>query len=65
MAALLNNYHDGYGFAYFFLIVDPGDEIVPYRTVYVGEDFALRIDEVADGQPPVRWEAQLRRPSHG
>ena len=53
VAALLDNYHAGHEFANLLLVVDAG-EIVPHRTVYAGDRFALRIDEDADGQPWVR-----------
>ena len=54
VAALLNNYRDGHEFADLRLVVDDADEIVPHRTVYVGEAFALRIDADARGQPSAR-----------
>ena len=51
VAALLDNYRDGHKFADLQLVVDDADEIVPHRTVYAGDEFALRIDEDARGQP--------------
>jgi len=54
VAALLDNYRAGHGFADLRLVVDDADEIVPHRTVYAGEEFALRIDESADGNPSAR-----------
>ena len=44
VAALLDTYRDGHEFADLRLVVDDADEIVPHRTVYTGEGFALRID---------------------
>ena len=44
VAALLDTYRDGHEFADLRLVVDDADEIVPHRTVYAGEGFALRID---------------------
>ena len=54
VAALLDNYRAGYEFADLWLVVDDADEIVPHRTVYAGEEFALRIDVNARGQPSAR-----------
>ncbi|WP_435102456.1 hypothetical protein [Halarchaeum sp. P4] len=51
VVALLDNYRDGHEFADLLLVVDRAGETVPHRTVYAGENFALRIDESADGQP--------------
>ncbi len=51
VAALLDNYRAGHEFAELFLVVDKAEEIVPHRTVYAGDRFALRIDENAGGQP--------------
>lgn len=45
VAALLDNYHNGQEFSDLHLIVDNAGEIVPHRTVYSGDRFALRIDE--------------------
>ena len=59
VAALLDNYRAGYEFADLLLVVDDTEEIVPHRTVYAGDRFALRIDENADGQP---WARLGRRP---
>ncbi|QCC46103.1 uncharacterized protein HBSAL_13420 (plasmid) [Halobacterium salinarum] len=53
VAALLDNYRAGHEFADLRLVVD-NDEIVPHRTVYVGEEFALRIDGDARGRPSAR-----------
>jgi len=54
VAALLDNYRAGHEFADLHLVVDDAEEIVPHRTVYAGDRFALRIDENADGQPWAR-----------
>jgi len=51
VAALLDNYRADNEFADLRLIVDPAGEVVPFRTVYDGERFALRID-VEDGEHP-------------
>lgn len=44
VAALLDNYRDGHEFADLYLIVDGPEKIVPHRTVFAGDRFALRID---------------------
>lgn len=44
MAALLDNCRDGHEFANLLLVVDHAGGTVPHRTVYTGEDLALRID---------------------
>ena len=54
VAALLDNYRAGHEFADLLLVVDRAGEIVPHRTVYTGEEFALRIDENAGGRPSSR-----------
>ncbi|GAB7017601.1 hypothetical protein JCM18750_04620 [Halostagnicola bangensis] len=54
MAALLDNYRAGHEFADLLLIVDDAEEIVPYRTIYAGDRFALRTDEDAGGNPRSR-----------
>jgi hypothetical protein len=54
VAALLDNYRNGHAFANLRLVVDDADEIVPHRTVFAGEAFALRIDVDARGQPSAR-----------
>jgi len=51
VAALLDNYRDGHEFADLRLIVDPAGEGVPFRTVFDGDRFALRID-AEDGRRP-------------
>jgi hypothetical protein len=54
VAALLDNYRSGYEFADLRLIVDSACEVVPYRTVFDGERFALRIDADDSGRPSAR-----------
>ncbi len=54
VAALLNNYRAGNEFEDLLLVVDDAGEIVPHRTVYAGDRFALRIDESAGGNPWAR-----------
>lgn len=54
VAALLDNYSSGYEFADLRLIVDSAGEVVPYRTVFDGERFALRIDANDGGRPSAR-----------
>jgi hypothetical protein len=54
VAALLDNYRDDHDFSHLLLIVDRAGEIAPHRTVYAGDDFALRIDESAGGRPSSR-----------
>jgi len=51
VAALLDNYRAGHEFSDLRLIVDPAGEVVPFRTVFDGERFALRIGIEDDGQP--------------
>ncbi|ELZ96562.1 hypothetical protein [Haloferax sulfurifontis] len=54
VAALLDNYRDGHEFADLRLIVDPVGEVVPFRTVFDGDEFALRIDIEDGGRPSAR-----------
>ena len=54
VAALLDNYRAGHEFADLRLILDPAGEVVPFRTVFDGERFALRIDVEADGRSSAR-----------
>ncbi|ESS12024.1 MAG: hypothetical protein A07HR60_00962 [uncultured archaeon A07HR60] len=54
VAALLDNSRAGRAFEDLLLVVDGPQEIVPYRTVYAGDRFALRIDESAAGNPWAR-----------
>jgi hypothetical protein len=54
VAALLDNYRDGAEFSDLRLIVDSAGEVVPFRTIFAGARFALRINESADGNPAAR-----------
>jgi hypothetical protein len=54
VAALLDNYRAGHDFEELLLLVDDADTIVPHRTIYAGERFALRIAPESDGQPWAR-----------
>ena len=54
VAALLDNYRDDHEFSDLRLVLDDADEIVPHRTVYADEEFALRIDVDTRGQPSAR-----------
>ncbi|MFC4544181.1 hypothetical protein ACFO5R_19830 [Halosolutus amylolyticus] len=54
VAALLDNYRVGHEFADLLLVVDDTEEVVPHRTVYAGDRFALRIDESGDWNPWAR-----------
>lgn len=54
VAALLDNYCTGHEFSDLELVIDDADTIVPHRTVYVGDEFALRIDKDTQGRPSAR-----------
>ena len=54
VAALLDNYRAGHEFTNLRLTVDPDGEIVPFRTVFDGDRFALRIDADDNGRPSAR-----------
>ncbi len=54
VVALLDNYNAGNGFEKLRLIVDPVGEVVPFRTVFDGDRFALRIDIEAGDRPSTR-----------
>jgi hypothetical protein len=54
VAALVDNYRAGHEFADLRLVVDDADDIIPHRTVYAGEQFALRIDTETHGCPSSR-----------
>jgi hypothetical protein len=54
VAALLANYRDGYEFADLRLVVDVVEEVVPYRTVFASDRFALRLASDAGGRPSAR-----------
>ena len=54
VAALLDNYRAGNEFADLRLIVDQAGEVVPFRTVFDGDRFALRIDAEDSDRPSAR-----------
>ena len=54
VVALLDNYRAGHEFDDLRLIDDDATEIVPHRTVYAAEEFALRIDRDAHEHPSAR-----------
>lgn len=54
VAALLHNYRAGNKFADLRLIVDPAGEVVPFRTVFADDRFALRISPDVNGRPSAR-----------
>ena len=54
VAALLDNYRAGNQFDDLRLIVDSAGEIIPFRTVFDGERFALRIGIKDDKRPSAR-----------
>ena len=54
VGALLDNYDEDHEFTDLQLIVDPPGEVVPFRTVFVGERFALRIAPDSNGRPSAR-----------
>ena len=54
VAALLDNYRNDNEFAALQLVIDPMDEIDPFRTIFDGERFALRIDAESKGRPAAR-----------
>ncbi len=51
MAALFDNYRSGSKFDDLELVVDAEDVIIPYQTIYTGEQFALRITANPQGSP--------------
>jgi hypothetical protein len=63
VAALLDNYRDGNDFQELALVVDPTGEIVPHRTIYAGDDVALRITatEAVEGRPSAMLGRRPRR----
>ena len=69
VAALLDNYRAGHEFDDLQLIVDTVDDVVPVRTIFAGERFALRLGVEADGRPAARlgsrpwrsWESTWKR----
>ena len=54
VGALLDNYRTDNEFTDLQLIVDPAGKIVPFRTVFDGEQFALRIGTSDADRPSAR-----------
>ncbi len=54
VAALLDNYCTDNDFTDLRLVVDSPDEVVPYRTIFSGDRFGLRIDTNDNGSPSAR-----------
>ncbi|WP_256686115.1 hypothetical protein [Halococcus qingdaonensis] len=54
VAALLDNYRNDNAFAALRLTVSPPDEIEPFRTIFEGERFTLRIDANSKERPAAR-----------
>ena len=54
VAALLDNYRVDNEFDDLRLVVDPPAEIEAYRTIFSGDQFALRIDTNDNGRPSAR-----------
>jgi len=54
VAALLDNYRSGHGFQALQLLIDLPGEVVPFRTVFAGSRFALRIDTAEAEIPSAR-----------
>lgn len=57
VAALLDNYRRGHEFDDLSLVVDSPEVIVPHRTVYAGDRFALRITAEPADRPSARLGA--------
>lgn len=54
VTALLDNYTAGHEFEELQLVVDSAGEVVPCRTIYTSDRFALRIDTDDWGRPSAR-----------
>ncbi|KAB1198194.1 MULTISPECIES: hypothetical protein [Haloferax] len=54
VAALLDNYRAGHTFSDLRLVVDLAGDVFPFRTVFHGERFALRLDANDGGRPSSR-----------
>lgn len=54
VASLLDNYRDGHEFADLRLVVNPADEVVPFRTIFDGERFSLQINSDSNVRPSAR-----------
>lgn len=61
VAALLDNYRDGHVFSELKLVVDNAATIVPYRTVFTGDRFTLRITAAETNQPSTGVRDRPRR----
>ncbi|TKX40358.1 hypothetical protein [Halorubrum sp. CGM4_25_10-8A] len=61
VVALLDNYRDGHAFSDLRLVVDDAETIVPHRTVFAGDRFALRITATEPNQPFTGLGDQPRR----
>ncbi len=61
VAALFDNYRDGNEFADLQVIVDVPDEIVPFRTVFCGTRFGLRLDTVNSMRPSAKLGSHPRQ----
>ncbi len=54
VGALLDNYRAGTEFDSLRLVVDPADKIVPFRTIFSGGRFSLRLDSDTNRRPSAR-----------
>ncbi|GGL36184.1 hypothetical protein GCM10009037_19680 [Halarchaeum grantii] len=54
VAALVRAYEEGSTFADLRLVVDPPESVVPHRTVFAGDEFALRITPESPKRPRIR-----------
>jgi len=61
VAALLDNYRNGHHFNDVHLAVDDVGTIIPHRTIYAGDEFALRITAADVSQPSARLGQQPQR----
>ncbi|MDL0118814.1 hypothetical protein PNQ29_03525 [Halobacterium salinarum] len=61
VATLLDNYRNGHQFNDLHLLVDDAETIVPHRTIYADDEFALRITGADVGQPSARLGRQPQR----
>jgi hypothetical protein len=61
VVSLLDVYRAGHAFSDLHLVVDSTGALVPYRTVFIGERFALRVDVETDGCPAARMGERPRR----
>lgn len=61
VAALFDNYREGHAFPDLYLVVDPADEVIPHQTIYLGDEFALRLTSKHGDRPSSRLGAQPSR----